>query len=137
MKRVIRKCTFETNSSTSHSCVIMMKEQYDRWCEDKLYYLLYEPYWNDKLPEDEKAIHGRLYTEDEVLDFYKKAGYEYIYDESEDISDEELKVQYIREHYGFVSYEMWNDEYLEKDEHYFTTPGGEDIVVLCKYGANY
>lgn len=136
MKRVIRKCTFETNSSTSHSCVIMMKEQYDRWREDKLYYLLYEPYWNDKLSEGEKAIPGRLYTEDEVLDFYRKVGHEYIYYESEDMSDEEQKTQYIREGDDFVSYESWNDD-MESDINYFTTPGGEDIVVLCKYGANY
>ena len=42
--RVIRNIVFETNSSMSHSCIIMTKEQNDLWKEG-LYY--YQPYYEN------------------------------------------------------------------------------------------
>ena len=142
-KRVIRRCVFESNSSTSHSTIIMTDEQYNKWKEEKLYY--YPPNrWYDtfkKLPEDKKPKSGCLYTQDEVLEFYKLKGYEYNplelddYDEDEAYDERELKDMYIKEMCGFAGYDAWHDdEYLEFDEHTYTTPGGETIIVACKYG---
>lgn len=136
--RVIRREVFETNSSTSHSCVIITADQYKRWEEDGLYYYppnkWYDPF--EKLSEDQKPIGGCLYTQEEVLRFYKLIGYECdlsLYAEEESAEDD-----FIREMGDFIGYENWSeDEYLENDTNYYTTPGGEEIVVCCKYGNDY
>lgn len=140
MKKVIRKCVFETNSSTSHATVIMTEEQYNRWTNENLYYYggskYYDPF--EKLPEDKKPKAGCLYTQDEVLEFHKLQGYEpnpeeYTDDEFED--EEDIKDIFIKEMGDFIKYTQWfEDEYLETDTNELTTPGGEKIVVCCKYG---
>ena len=140
MRTVIRRCIFESNSSTSHTCVIMTEEQNKKWEEEDLYYYpnhdWYDPF--KKLPEDKKPKAGCLYTQDEVLEFHKLQGYEpnpeeYTDDEFED--EEDIKDIFIKEMGDFFKYTQWfEDEYLETDENHFTTPGGEKIVVCCKYG---
>ena len=140
MKRVIRNSVWETNSSTSHSVVIMTEDKYKQWEKENLYYYSkrswYDPF--DKLPEDKKPKDGELYTQDEVLEFYKLQGYEYDPASGDYDTDEENKDQYIREMGDFAGYDSWNnDEYLETDVNYYTTPGGEKIVVCCKYGTDY
>ena len=139
MKKVIRKCVFETNSSTSHATVIMTEEQYNRWTNENLYYYggskYYDPF--EKLPEDKKPKAGCLYTQDEVLEFHKLQGYEYNPDEFVPDADyyDDAKDEFIKEMGDFIKYTQWfEDEYLETDENHFTTPGGEKIVVCCKYG---
>jgi len=139
MKRVIRKCVWETNSSTSHSTVIMTADQYKRWEEENLYYYppnkWYDPF--EKLSEDQKPVGGCLYTQEEVLQFYKLAGYEE-YDPNYYGEEEFTEDDYIREMGDFIGYGNWSeDEYLENDTNYYTTPGGEEIVVCCKYGNDY
>lgn len=142
-KKVTRRCVWETNSSTTHSTIIMTEENYKKWKQEKLYYYPpnrgYDPF--KKLPEDKKPKSGYLYTQDEVLEFYKLKGYEYNplelddYDEGEAYDERELKDMYIKEMCDFAGYDAWNDdEYLEFDKHTYTTPGGETIVVACKYG---
>ena len=136
MKKVIRREVWETNSSMTHSCVIMTAEQDKKWKEENLYYYPEARYWYDpfdKVPEDSKPKHGCFYTQEEVLNFYKLQGYECdmdIYDDEEDPVD-----AFIREMCDFIRYDTWNnDDYLEYDEHTFVTPGGETIVVSCLYG---
>lgn len=137
MKRVIRREVWETNSSTTHSTVIMIADQYKRWEEENLYYYK-NPHWYDlfeKLPEDKKPKECELYTQDEVIEFYRLIGYEYNPESGDYETDEENKDQYIREMGDFIGNDTWdNDEYLETDVTHYTTPGGEEIVVLCKYG---
>lgn len=133
MKRVIRHNVWETNSSTSHSVVIMTAEQNDKWENEDLYY--YPGRWDytfNNLSDEQKPKSGRLYTQDEVLQFYKLIGYEY----KPEKEDEDYTVDdYIYEMGDFIGYDRWsNDEYLEQDTNYFTTPSGEEIVVHCKYG---
>lgn len=138
MKEVIRKEVWETNSSTSHSVVIMTEDKYKQWEKENLYYYdggrsWYDPF--DKLPEDKKPKADGLYTQDEVIEFYKLQGYEYDPTSGDYDTDEENKDQYIKEMGDFASYDAWaNDEYLEFDTNEFITPGGEKIVVCCKYG---
>lgn len=139
MKKVIRNGVFETNSSTQHSVIIMTEEQDEKWKEENLYY--YEKsYWNSfkKLSEDKQPKAGCLYTKDEVLEFYKLIGYEpdpEIYSPDEDDEENDVNDIFIKEMDDFISYEDWgNSEYLEYDTNYYTTPGGEKIVVKCKYG---
>ena len=139
MKKVIRREAWETNSSTSHSIVIMTAEQDEKWGQEDLYY--YPPdrydYTFNELPDDQKPKPGCLYTQDEVLQFYKLIGY--VYEPKENGDDEEYTVDdYIYEMGTFIGYNRWtDDEYLEFDTNYFTTPSGENIVVHCKYGTDY
>lgn len=137
MKKVIRREVWETNSSTTHSVVIMTAEQSKKWEEENLYY--YPPdRWYDPfrgLPEDKKPKPGFLYTQDEVIEFHKLQGYEYDPGAGDYATDWENKDQFIREMGDFIGYESWHDdEYLEFDSTSFTTPGGEEIIVECKYG---
>ena len=130
MKRVIRQCVWETNSSTTHSCVIMMQDNYDKW-QNGGYVLRhsYDPFRT--LPKDKKPRCGILYTTDEVIELYKLAGYEYNPDESS-------KEKFIDERGDFITFEKWYDyDNLEYDKNYFTTPNGEEIVVCCQYGEDY
>ena len=56
MKKSIRREVFETNSSMTHSLIIMPTEQEEKWEKEDLYY--YNPSdWYDpfkKLPEEQK-----------------------------------------------------------------------------------
>ena len=132
MKRVIRNCVWETNSSTTHSCTIMTKAQSDLWEEGNVYY--YEiSWWNsfEDLPKEEQPVNGMFYSQDEVLKFLEKIGYHYDPKEFEDDV-----TQFIKEcDCDFMSYSMWeDDDWLDRDANTYTTPGGEEIVVYCKYG---
>lgn len=136
-KKVTRRCVFESNSSTSHSTIIMTEEQYKKWKGENLYYYPSDTWPLNKLSKDEKPKPGCLYTQDEVLEFYKMAGYEYKPLELDDYDEDEayLKDRYIKEMGSFDGYESWHDdECLEFDDTTYTTPSGEKIIVECKYG---
>lgn len=129
--RVIRKGIFETNSSTTHSCVIMTEDQHEEW-EEGLYYYnpskWYDPFKN--LPEEEKPVAHELYTQEEVLEFLAKIGDVYNPDEYYSADD-----FIYEEAYWFVCYDRWkNDEYLEYDSTEYKTQGGENIIIECKFG---
>lgn len=145
MKRVIRNCMFETNSSSTHSIVIMSFEKSEKWEKEKVYYFNGRELWSvfQDLPEEKRPKKGNLYTQDEVLEFLKLVNYNYNKDDYED--DDYYDYYYgrldsvekfIREcDCGFISYNIWNsDEYLEKEVTTYTTDGGEEIVIYCKYG---
>jgi len=124
--RVIKNI-FETNSSTTHSVVVMPKDKFDKWTSG-LYCFNGSYYGNES--KGEKPVEGEIYTEEQVLEFLSDMGYEY---------DEEYyhsASKYIEDcDVGFISWEQWfEDEYLETDETHYTTPGGEEIVICCKYG---
>lgn len=136
MKRV-RNGVFETNSSMSHACIIMTEKENDLWSSGEYYY--FEGDWElEKLPNP--PIKGRLYTKEEALNYCKQSKY---YDESSfanesDESDDDNDVSNFDRRlgfWGFTSYNLFNyDEYMEFDDVEYTTPGGEKIIVNCKYG---
>ena len=134
MKSTIRKCVFETNSSTTHSIVIMTAEQGDKWEHEGLYYYdeYYNPFEFNEIEQNLRPINGTLYTEEEVLNFMKLIGYEY--------NEGYVSVEkFVRDcGAGFETYGMWIDsDYLEYDTESYTTPGGEKIVTYCKYGNDW
>lgn len=121
------KTIFETNSSTTHSVVVMPKNNFDKWTSG-LYYFN-GSYYGDE-PKGEKPVEGEIYTEEQVLEFLSDMEYKYDEEYYDSVS------KYVDDcDVGFISWESWfEDEYLETDITYYTTPGGEEIVICCKYG---
>lgn len=139
--RVIRKGIFETNSSTTHSCVIMTEKQYKDWEETDLYHFnagWYNPWKERNLPVGLCPKDNKLYTQEEVLMFLKQIGYDYSPEDYEDYEDcDNLIDCFIKDSDYFIRYSDWENMELESDINYFTTDSGEIIVVICKYGADY
>ena len=127
MKEIIRRETYETNSSMSHSMVILTKADSKRWEEDELYAVSDEWFSWDKW--EKKPERMKLYTLDEVLEMCRQNDY-FDPDAYEDM-DNCLKDE------GFVRYSTWEELELELEENEVTTPGGEEIVVHCAYGSEY
>lgn len=120
MKRQVRRGVFETNSSSTHSLTMMMKNDYDRWHTEQLY--LYEGGYGW---EFDKPIKNNLYTKDEVMKFAKSNSY---YHDEEEIDNETMRDM------GFISWDDEGSEYLEGFYEEFTTPSGETIVAFGEYG---
>ena len=131
MKRVIRKNVWDTNSSTTHSCVILPEDLYKKW-EEGDYYL-----WDDWAyifadgETGDPPKEGCVYTKEEADEFIKKS--KYGYSNKEEYDDED---RYYADN-GFVSYDRFSDdEYLEFDTTYYTSPSGDKLVITCKYGTD-
>lgn len=121
MKRQSRHGVFETNSSSTHSLTMMMKSDYDRWKNEKLY--LYQGSgWSWDV---NKPIYNTLYTKEEAVNFAKNNRY---YEEGWKIDDD-----YLRDD-EFISWDDEGNEYLESFYEEFTTPSGETIVAFGEYG---
>ena len=120
MKKQVRRGVFETNSSSTHSLTMMMKSDYERWHNEKLY--LYEGGYGW---DSNKPVKDHLYTKDEVVEFAKN--HEWYKDEDE-IDNEMLR------DIGFISWDDEGSEYLEGFYKEFTTPSGETIVAFGEYG---
>lgn len=116
----VRYGVFETNSSSTHSLTMMMKSEYDRWHNEKLY--LYEGGYGW---EFDQPVKNSLYTRDEAVAFAKKNRW---YKDENEFDDEILK------EVGFTSWEYEGNEYLEGFYKEFTTPSGETIVAFGEYG---
>lgn len=131
----IRNNTFETNSSSTHSMVIGLRSQIEDWIRGELVY----DYDNDKFISLEAAHEvflKKLSEEDKVyfnLSLEEKEAYleeRYPWDTVESYENE-----LYRENYLFT-YDNYCDYYerLETDTTYYTTPGGEEIGIICSYG---
>lgn len=113
MKKIIRKRTFETNSSSTHSLTFMTRDQFEKWKNEELY----------KDPNSDE-----LYTKEENKQMIKEVA------EEHGITEEEVMENY-REYDLPVSYEEWcDDEFLETDSYSYTTEHGDEIIAVCKYG---
>ena len=131
-KRVIRYRVFESNSSMSHSLVIMTEDDYDRWENEGLYVYTEDPAWAYKNAKLVPIRYG-LYTKDECFEFLKGIGYEY-YGNADDEDDYEVE-EYLRDG-GFITYTSWTEDEWEEqmEDVYFTTPSGDKMVVISKCG---
>ena len=136
MKRAIRNSIYETNSSTTHSCIIMGEPQSELWETKNLYF--YRGRWWDPfkdISEERRPVKYCLYTENEVLGFLELIDLHYNPNEWENNGG---ILQFIREcDCDFISYEMWEERELEEDVTTYTTPSGEKIIVYCQYGYDY
>lgn len=132
MKRQIRRSIFESNSSSTHSLVMCMKRDYDKWSDGKLY--LYDGWGfgyaylqNDKnIPEE-----GHFYTKEECIAFIKRNKY-YDSNKLDELTADEFD-EYVKE-FDFKTYENYDSDDLECFEEELTTPSGEKVVAFGKYG---
>lgn len=116
----VRKSTFETNSSSTHSLVMAIKSDFDKWQNGELYYCL----WGDKKIGAES---GNFYTKEQVIEFCRRKGIPF---ESEDEDDD-----WCERREDFVTYDEFCDtEYLEIETYSYKTPSGETIKAVAKYG---
>lgn len=127
MKRQIRYGVFETNSSSTHSLTMMMKDDYVRWGKENLYlYTGYSYGWDFNKP-----IRGTLYTKEEAIKFVKNSRYyknRYGIDYEGEVGDDYLKDS------GFITSDDEDSGYLDTFYEEFTTPSGETIVAFGEYG---
>lgn len=116
MKRIIRKNTFETNSSSTHSLTFMSGEEFDKWKNGELY-----------LGQDE----DELYTKEE-FDALVKSGAE-----KSNMTEEEFLDLPRWDNELPETFDQWrDDECLEYDIYEHTTESGDKVVAVCKYGYN-
>ena len=130
MKRQIRRGTFETNSSSTHSITMCMESDYDRWHEGNLY-LFTGSGWC--YPDNNKPEKNHFYTREEAIEFEKTDKYV-----KEDVNwTDEEEVNEILHENEFYDYEYFWNEYCEDYETFeetTTTPNGERVVAFGYYG---
>ena len=127
MKKIIRKGTFETNSSSTHSLILMLKNDYDEWIKGNLYSTdRCYPRWFDGIEMK------RFVTHEEALELMKH--YRYLPDEQ--CWDDEIWVNDQLVEAGFRRGDYEN-EYADVIYQEFTTPSGEVVVAVSEYEEDY
>jgi hypothetical protein len=127
--RTVRRGTFETNSSSTHSITMCMESDYEKWKNGEMYWHR----WNDELVSKEEVEKEMAKLREEFIadnpDF----------DENNEEWKEELD-QYINEDKMYYTYEEFNDyDYIEYETFVdtFETPQGEKVVSFGYYGSDY
>ncbi len=115
MKRTIRPLMFETNSSSTHTIVILSKEDMEKWQKPGM--RLNENTWE-------------VVTEEEAEATIMKDSYWRI----KNSFTKEQKDSWFQFNGYFTADEWAEDEYLEVDSADYVTKSGDEIVVLTKYG---
>lgn len=124
--RQVRRMTFETNSSSTHSITMCLKNDYDKWEAGEVY-LNDDGGWSSNSPYKEK----QFVTKEEAIDILTNNKYPPEKDLTK-LDDEELDdIFKDNEIYTYDNY--WRD-YLEDYEVYFTTPNGDTVVAFGQYG---
>ena len=123
MKQVRLK-TFETNSSSSHSLIIVSKEDLEQWKKDKLF--LYD---------------GKLMKKKEIIEHVKQQRrwyYEKFAESCPAEDDDEAWLAEARDWGDLMSYEDYVDgpDTYEAMSETYTTKSGEEVVAICRYYAS-
>lgn len=118
----VRKNVFETNSSSTHSITITTKDEYDAWIKGEVY--LNEYWGNTDSPYKDK----KFVTREEAADILNHDKY-FVKNREvvTEVSDYEL---YNWDFYPFKKYGLG----LERYSHKYTSPSGDELVVLVCYG---
>ncbi|MCK9470134.1 MAG: hypothetical protein M0Q88_00080 [Bacilli bacterium] len=110
--RQIRHNVFETNSSSTHSLVMAIANDFNKW-EDGTTYYCQSSYGQIR---EAGFKTGNFYPKDVVDAYYEKIDYE-------------------RDTYSFCTYDEFIDtDSLEVDTYEYETPGGDVIKAVAKYG---
>ena len=130
MKRIIRQRIFETNSSSTHSLIIMTQEKWDefkttdKWLAD----------WD-----------GQLYLVDDLIKKMKEAVKKYPDQYTDiDLDNRQACIEYLTSRKNswvpadYFTYDAWGDyEWSDWAECYaeeFVTPSGDKMIAVGAYG---
>lgn len=117
MKITYRLGIFESNSSSTHSMIIGMEDDFKKWENGELLYNRYST--------------RSFCTKKEAIDILRKDScYEDV--DFDNIEPEELEA-YLEDE-GFISWDWLDNNELEHDYNEFVTPKGEKICAICRYG---
>lgn len=124
--KTIRRGTFETNSSSTHSISICTISEFEQWKNGGLYY----DDWNNKfITKDEYNKKMESYKEDFISDHPD-------FDENDEDWIDNLN-DYLNEDKEYYTYDEYSGyDYLEyeKYEKKYKTPNGEEIIAFGYYG---
>lgn len=119
----IRRNTFETNSSSTHSITMCTANTFNDWVEGKCRWIR----WAESGKE--------FINEDDILSYLEqkynidRADWEHKRETDPERYDEDLQSWY-----DMYTYDMWRSMEYETYEHNYTTPSGETIVAFGHYG---
>lgn len=148
--KIIRRNTFETNSSSTHSITMCNKSDFDKWKNGELYYCQDDGnFYNEE--GREKVIKKNIIQEKAKYDngnyIYKNVIVPY--EEIDKLCTEENLLEITKEeietyledcdYYEIpLTYEEWDDQFeYEKYEDSYTTNSGETVVAFGYYGNDY
>lgn len=125
--KTIRANTFETNSSSTHSLVILTEEQEKLFNSGELYF---KSDYNDDIITKEKR-------NEIILESMSEDGWETINDLSEEENIREYLDDCIDRYNLPISLNDWLNAYdLETSVEHYTSPSGDKLVICSKYGYN-
>lgn len=116
--RQIRYSTFETNSSSTHTLIIVTKDQYEKLDNQELYLVDDWSSFADFEDMMTEPVYGNYHLAD--ADLVEK----HFHGDDEERHDD-----------GVQTFTEWaEDDWLEVDENSFTSPSGDELIAVCKYG---
>lgn len=121
--KVIRLGIFETNSSSTHTMVIMSEEDFNKWRTGEI--LKYK--WDNTFVSKEEA--------DEIINKLKKD-----YAKEYNVNIEDIECYELNEDSRYdeklpLTYDDFNDwQNLESEINYYTTKSGEKLIIVCWFG---
>ena len=126
--KTIRFNTFETNSSSTHSMIILTEEEEQKLNSGELYL---------KNKYDDELI-----TKEEAYKIFLDAMNNDNYIQDPEYSLEENIQDYLEncdDRYELpCSLDQWTEsDYLKIDVNRYTSPSGDKIKIICKYGNDY
>lgn len=119
--KIVRKGTFETNSSSTHSITMCTKSDYDKWINGEMYY---DGRKDEFVSKDE--------IEKEFMEHnpnFDKNNEKWIQKFENYLEDRDI--------YDSDSYDNYYSEFYEMFEDEFTTPNGEKVIAFGFYGSDY
>ena len=124
MKKV-RALVFETNSSSVNSLAVFTQEAFEK-LKNKNY--VYEPFYKDGVITAKDIVSRDEAIAEATQSDIKYGGHGPDLDDPDDVED------FLREYEWCSFEEMMSSEYLEVDTNDIVTPGGEELVIVNKYG---
>ena len=122
----IRNGVFETNSSSTHSLVMCMKNDYDKWVNREVY-LNNEAGWSSYSGYKNK----QFVTKEEAIDIITNNKYPPDIDLFT-MNNDELE-EYFKDN-EIYTFDNYDNDYLESFTEEFTTPNGDTVVSFGQYG---
>ena len=113
----IRGLLFETNSSSVNSLAVFTEDAFNKYKQNNMY--VFDPFYHDGVITSEDVL-----SREEAIKRMKED-----YKVSEDVLDETLR------DCEYISLEdIEEDDYLDCDTTYITSPSGDSMVILNQYG---